>query len=85
MRKETDAKRVNQGATKGSRTYHKEDLSSKHTKSKVNLNDPRIKEIQIFISHPRRNPKPMPKTVKAFELKTTVDKWERDGYTVVIT
>jgi hypothetical protein len=85
MRKETDAKRVNQGGMKGNKTYHKEDLSTKHTKSNIDLGDPRVKKIKILVSHPRRNPKPMPQTVEAFELKTVIDKWERDGYTVVIT
>ena len=77
------AHKVQQGAgQKGNRNYQKENLVNTHKKSKIVLNDERVKKIKINISHPRRCPDGMNKEIQVFELDAETRRWTRDNYTV---
>ncbi len=77
------AKKVQQsGGQKGNRNYHKEDLFSKHKKSKIDLKDPRVEKVKLMITHPSRCV--LNTSVELFKLPAETRKWEKDGYKVQV-
>jgi len=73
-----NAFKQNQQSTKGNRNFPKEDLVTKHRKSKIDLKDERTTKIEIRLVHPRRSV--MVKTIEMYQLESERSKWAKDGW-----
>lgn len=79
-----EAKKVQNGnGVKGNRNFAKEDLVSKHRKSKIDLKDKRSTKIEIRLTHPRKSVQV--KTIELYRLESEKLKWGRDGWNVDIS
>lgn len=79
-----EAKKVQNGnGVKGNRNFAKEDLVSKHRKSKIDLQDKRSTKIEIRLTHPRKSVQV--KTIELYQLESEKVKWGRDDWEISIS
>lgn len=78
----TALKQQNGNGVKGNRFFPKEDYVKPHKRSKVDLQDERVKKVKILIKHPCRCPDGVEYEIESFKVLKATEKWIRDGYSV---